>query len=92
MPAHLLGNMWAQSWVNIEDLVKPYPDKPSLDVTAKMKAKGWTPRKMFELADQYFTSMGLPPVPSSFWTGQSNIYNFSLFRKFKLSLLCRQHA
>ena len=85
MPAHLLGNMWAQSWVNIEDLVKPYPDKPSLDVTAKMKAKGWTPRKMFELTDQYFTSMGLPPVPSSFWTGQSNIYNFSLFRKFKLS-------
>ena len=25
MPAHLLGNMWAQSWGNIADLVKPYP-------------------------------------------------------------------
>ena len=69
IPAHLLGNMWAQSWVNIEDLVKPYPDKPSIDVTAKMEAEGWTPRKMFEQADQYFTSLGLAEVPPSFWSG-----------------------
>src|ERR1700722_7643581 len=25
IPAHLLGNMWAQSWGNIYDLVVPYP-------------------------------------------------------------------
>ena len=69
IPAHLLGNMWAQSWVNIEDLVKPYPDKPSIDVTAKMEAEGWTPRKMFEQADQYFTSLGLAKALPSFWSG-----------------------
>ncbi|XP_035679968.1 angiotensin-converting enzyme-like, partial [Branchiostoma floridae] len=38
IPAHLLGNMWSQSWVNIYSLVEPYPNKTSLDVTAKMKA------------------------------------------------------
>ena len=36
IPAHLLGNMWAQSWGNIEDLVLPYPGKTSIDVTPEM--------------------------------------------------------
>jgi peptidyl-dipeptidase A len=25
IPAHLLGNMWAQQWNNIYDLLEPYP-------------------------------------------------------------------
>ena len=33
LPAHLLGNMWAQSWGNIEDLVTPFPDSAPLNVT-----------------------------------------------------------
>ncbi len=33
IPAHLLGNMWAQEWGNILDLVAPYPDKKLVDVT-----------------------------------------------------------
>ena len=78
MPAHLLGNMWSQSWVNIEDLVKPYPDKPSIDVTAKMKAEGWTPRKLFEQADKYFTSLGLAKALPSFWSGRVTFNNKSV--------------
>jgi peptidyl-dipeptidase A len=31
------GNMWAQSWMNIEPLVRPYPDKTSIDVTEEMQ-------------------------------------------------------
>ena len=27
IPAHLLGNMWAQDWTNIYDLVVPFPSK-----------------------------------------------------------------
>ena len=30
IPAHLLGNMWAQSWVNIYDLVVPFPGKQQI--------------------------------------------------------------
>lgn len=31
-----LGDMWAQSWENIYDMVVPFPDKPNLDVTSTM--------------------------------------------------------
>ena len=33
---HYLGNMWAQTWGNIEDLVLPFPGKTSVDVTPEM--------------------------------------------------------
>ena len=62
IPAHLLGNMWGQSWGNIADIVKPYPKKPSIDVTAEMVKQGWTQQKMFEKADDFFVSMGMTKV------------------------------
>ena len=31
------GNMWAQSWVALEELVRPYPDKQGVDVTDEMQ-------------------------------------------------------
>ncbi|KAL6073647.1 hypothetical protein STEG23_023533, partial [Scotinomys teguina] len=67
IPAHLLGNMWAQSWENILDLVLPYPKKPPEDITKIMKSQHWRPEKMFHEADIFFTSMGLQPVPPEFW-------------------------
>ena len=74
IPAHLLGNMWAQSWVNIYDLVEPYKGKPSLDVTANMVKQNYTPLKMVQLAESFFISIGLEPLPKSF-------YNLSLISK-----------
>lgn len=35
IPAHILGNMWAQSWGNLFPLLAPFPEKP-LDVTKMM--------------------------------------------------------
>ena len=35
----LPGNMWAQSWINIYDLVEPFPDKASVDVTPVLKQR-----------------------------------------------------
>ena len=67
IPAHLLGNMWAQSWNNIATMLTPYPDKPTLDVTEAMVKQGWTPKIMFEKADEFFQSMGLPEMPEAFW-------------------------
>ena len=37
LPAHLMGNMWAQTWGNIDDVVKPFPDTPTLSATAAMQ-------------------------------------------------------
>ncbi|EDM06349.1 angiotensin I converting enzyme (peptidyl-dipeptidase A) 1, isoform CRA_b [Rattus norvegicus] len=67
IPAHLLGNMWAQTWSNIYDLVAPFPSAPSIDATEAMIKQGWTPRRIFKEADNFFTSLGLLPVPPEFW-------------------------
>ncbi|XP_068685957.1 angiotensin-converting enzyme-like [Montipora foliosa] len=74
--AHLLGNMWAQDWSSISDLVKPYPKVPSLDVTPNLIKQQYTPTKMFKLAQSFFVSLGLDPMPNSFW-------NRSVFNKPK---------
>lgn len=29
--------------------------------------QGWTPRRIFQEADDFFTSLGLLPVPAEFW-------------------------
>ncbi|KAM4843363.1 angiotensin-converting enzyme isoform 1-T1 [Thomomys bottae] len=67
IPAHLLGDMWAQSWENIYDMVVPFPDKPNLDVTSTMVQKGWNATHMFRVAEEFFTSLGLSPMPPEFW-------------------------
>ncbi|MBN3296564.1 angiotensin-converting enzyme [Amia ocellicauda] len=67
IPAHLLGNMWAQSWSNIYDLVTPYPDASQVDATPAMISQGWDAKRMFEESDHFFTSLGLLPMPPEFW-------------------------
>ncbi|XP_012602958.1 angiotensin-converting enzyme-like protein Ace3 isoform X1 [Microcebus murinus] len=67
IPAHLLGNMWAQSWVNILDLVLPFPKKTPEDITKIMKGQHWRPEKMYQEAEKFFTSLGLLPAPPDFW-------------------------
>uniref|UniRef100_A0A8C2A5F1 Angiotensin-converting enzyme n=1 Tax=Cyprinus carpio TaxID=7962 RepID=A0A8C2A5F1_CYPCA len=67
IPAHLLGNMWAQTWSSIMDLVIPYPDATQVDATPAMIAQGWDPKRMFEESDRFFTSIGLLPMPPEFW-------------------------
>jgi peptidyl-dipeptidase A len=47
IPAHLLGNMWAQSWDNIYDLVVPYPNAEQTNLTKILIEKEYTPTKMF---------------------------------------------
>ena len=39
IPAHLLGNMWAQSWSNIYPLVEPFDGLPSIDVSLGLKKR-----------------------------------------------------
>jgi peptidyl-dipeptidase A len=37
IPAHLLGNMWAQQWSNLYPLMQPFAGAGGLDVTATLK-------------------------------------------------------
>ncbi|XP_001845716.2 angiotensin-converting enzyme [Culex quinquefasciatus] len=66
IPAHILGNMWAQSWVNLYDRIKPFPEGSLVDVTAKMKELGYNASVMFEMSDEFYQSMGLPSSAMSY--------------------------
>uniref|UniRef100_A0A0K8R3C7 Angiotensin-converting enzyme n=1 Tax=Ixodes ricinus TaxID=34613 RepID=A0A0K8R3C7_IXORI len=64
IPAHLLGNMWAQSWDNLyANLSSGSP----LDVSEELVKQNWTVHKMWEAAEDFFVSMGLPNMTDTFW-------------------------
>ncbi len=65
--ADLLGNMWAQSWGNINDLVEPEGAAPSYSLTEQLVANDYTPVKIFEAGENFFSSLGFDPLPETFW-------------------------
>jgi peptidyl-dipeptidase A len=67
IPAHLLGNMWAQSWGNIYDLVAPENADPGYDVTEQLAANNYDEIKMVKGAETFFTSLGFDALPETFW-------------------------
>lgn len=67
IPAHLLGNMWAQSWGNIYDLVAPDNADPGYDVTKQLAANNYDEIKMVKGAENFFTSLGFEALPETFW-------------------------
>lgn len=67
IPAHLLGNMWAQQWNNIFDLVAPAAADPGYDLDELIEKKGMTELDMVKTAEQFFVSLGLDPLPETFW-------------------------
>ena len=46
-------------WTSLYDRIAPYPDQPSVDPTPTMIANNVTVRQMYEMADNFYTSMGL---------------------------------
>jgi peptidyl-dipeptidase A len=67
IPAHLLGNMWAQEWNNIYDLVEPYKGQGSLDVTKNLQKKKLDEKAMVRIGESFFTSLGMDKLPDTFW-------------------------
>jgi len=68
IPAHLLGNMWAQEWGFIYNIMEPYPGVADLDVDATLKAKNYSPQEMVRSAEDFYVSLGMERLPESFWT------------------------
>ena len=66
--ADLLGNMWAQEWGNIYDVVAPAgAGDIGYDVTELLKAKNYDPLKMVKGGEGFFSSLGFAPLPETFW-------------------------
>lgn len=67
IPAHLLGNIWAQEWANIYDVITPPRQAKGYDLTALLKAKKIQPLDMVRYGEGFFTSLGFAPLPKTFW-------------------------
>lgn len=95
LPAHLMGNLWQQDWGNLWDLLEPYKNVGSLDITgalqkqyqveyanesrktsdvgaeaafnAERAAKLAVAKRMTERAQDFYTSLGMPKLPDSYW-------------------------
>ena len=67
LPAHLLGNMWAQDWANIYPLVAPPASGEGYDLTAELRRRKVDERGMVKIAERFFTSLGYQPLPPAFW-------------------------
>jgi len=67
IPAHLLGNMWAQEWSSIYDLLEPYPGVSDLDIDSALVEQNYTPRSMVRSAEDFYESLGMPALPDTFW-------------------------
>jgi peptidyl-dipeptidase A len=66
--ADLLGNMWAQEWGNIYDVVAPKGMAATgVDVEKLLVAKKYDPVKMVKTGENFYSSLGLRPLPQTFW-------------------------
>jgi peptidyl-dipeptidase A len=67
IPAQLLGNMWAQSWENIYDIVGPEQTAASYDLSAILQAEEFDPIRMVKTGQAFFSSLGFAELPDTFW-------------------------
>ena len=67
IPAHLLGNMWAQTWGNVYPLLKPEGGDRGYDLTEILKARKTEPRQLVRYGESFFTSLGFEQLPGTFW-------------------------
>ncbi|KAH9396896.1 hypothetical protein TYRP_003196 [Tyrophagus putrescentiae] len=70
IPAHLLGNMWAQQWGNLLNIIpemNPNPEMKPIDTKVNEKLQTWTVKKMFELSEKFFADLGMQKMTDTFW-------------------------
>ncbi len=67
IPAHLLGNMWAQEWGNIYDLVAPPAAPQAYDIGEILQRRKTTAKQVVEYGEGFFKSLGLQSLPDTFW-------------------------
>ncbi|MGB9471644.1 MAG: M2 family metallopeptidase [Candidatus Acidiferrum sp.] len=67
IPAHLLGNIWAQEWNNVYDLMDSPKPAQTFDLTSILVQRKTDPKGMVKYGENFFISLGFAPLPGSFW-------------------------
>jgi len=65
--ADLLGNMWAQEWGHIYDVVQPKGITSSYSLDKLLTDKGYDAVKMVKTGEGFYSSLGQAPLPQTFW-------------------------
>jgi peptidyl-dipeptidase A len=64
----LLGNLWAQEWGNIYDVVAPRTQGGApYDLTRLLERANYTPERIVRQGEAFFSSLGFAPLPQTFW-------------------------
>ena len=67
IPAHILGNMWGDNWLNIFEQVNPPNQNRNYDLTQLLRRNRIDQMEMVRYGDRFFRSLGFEPLPPSFW-------------------------
>jgi peptidyl-dipeptidase A len=67
IPGQLLGNMWAQEWGNIYDVVAPPSGPMPYDLGAILKARNTDPQQLVRYGEGFYKSLGFDALPDTFW-------------------------
>jgi peptidyl-dipeptidase A len=67
IPAHLLGNIWAQDWSNVYDLAGAGSADPGYSITDIFKQRKTGPLDMVRAGERFYTSLGFEALPPTFW-------------------------
>ena len=67
IPAHLLGNIWAQEWNNVYDLMDSPKPAESYDLTSILVERHTDAKGMVRYGENFFKSLGFAPLPETFW-------------------------
>ena len=67
IPAQLTGNIWAQDWSNVFDLVAPASAPPTYDLTKILAQRKADAKQITTYGENFFKSLGFGGLPKSFW-------------------------
>src|SRR5207244_2645285 len=56
-----------QDWSNIDPLVAPANADPGYSLTDILKRRNMSSTEMVRVGERFYTSVGFPPLPDSFW-------------------------
>lgn len=70
--------MWAQNWEIYQDLIMPFP---AVDIEKNLRDMQWNGMDMVRRSDDFYSSLGMPPMPSEFWTKSNFVLKNGNFGK-----------
>ena len=67
IPAHLLGDPWAQVWGGVFPILGLPENSSGYDLTELLKARDLDANGMVHYGETFYKSLGFDPLPDTFW-------------------------